>query len=247
MVDVSRPEASAGRVGQMQQPAPGYEGTRSRVEAYFDQSATEVWARLTSDAPVSRIRETVRAGRDQMRALMLSRLPDDLRGARVLDAGCGPGQMSQELAQRGADVVGVDISPALIEIARKRLPRALMGQVQFQSGDMLSPRLGTFDHVIAMDSLIYYSGADIAKALGGFAGRVSGSVVFTVAPRTPLLMAMWYAGKLFPRNDRSPTMIPHAPARLSAVCRKAGVGRELRSVGRVAKGFYISQALELRS
>ena len=50
-----------------------------------------MWERLTSDAPVSRIRQTVREGRDRMRALMLSRLPEDLRGARVLDAGCGAG------------------------------------------------------------------------------------------------------------------------------------------------------------
>lgn len=61
-----------------------YSATRDRVEDYFDRSATKVWERLTSDAPVSRIRQTVREGRDRMRALMLSRLPEDLRGARVL-------------------------------------------------------------------------------------------------------------------------------------------------------------------
>ena len=85
-------------------PAPGYDQTRARVEDYFDRSATKTWERLTSDAPVSRIRETVRKGRDQMRALMLSRLPDDLRGARILDAGCGPGMATIELAKRGATV-----------------------------------------------------------------------------------------------------------------------------------------------
>ena len=85
-------------------PAPGYDQTRARVEDYFDRSATKTWERLTSDAPVSRIRETVRKGRDQMRALMLSRLPDDLRGARILDAGCGPGMATIELAKRGAEV-----------------------------------------------------------------------------------------------------------------------------------------------
>jgi hypothetical protein len=40
-----------------------------------------VWERLTSDAPVSRIRQTVREGRDRMRATMLARLPADLTGA----------------------------------------------------------------------------------------------------------------------------------------------------------------------
>ena len=68
-----------------------YEATRTQVETYFDRTATRTWERLTSDAPVSRIRETVRLGRDQMRALLMAALPEDLSGARVLDAGCGTG------------------------------------------------------------------------------------------------------------------------------------------------------------
>jgi len=71
-----------------------YEATRDRVETYFDKSATKVWERLTSDAPVSGIRATVRAGRDKMRDIMLAQLPDDLTGLRVLDAGCGTGAKS---------------------------------------------------------------------------------------------------------------------------------------------------------
>ena len=42
-----------------------YDQTLSRVETYFDKTATKTWERLTSDAPVSRIRHTVRVGRDQ--------------------------------------------------------------------------------------------------------------------------------------------------------------------------------------
>ncbi len=224
--------------------AGSYSETRARVEDYFDRSATKVWERLTSDAPVSRIRQTVRQGRDAMRARMLAALPEDLHGARVLDAGCGAGPATIELARRGAEVVAVDISPSLVAIAEQRLPDDLRGRVQFASGDMLSAHLGGFDHVIAMDSLIYYTADDIREALGALASRVSGSVVFTVAPRTPLLMAMWYAGKTFPRSDRSPTMIPHVPARLGR--RVSDIGT-LRDLGRVNSGFYISQALEFRA
>ncbi len=219
-------------------PSDGYRTTRDRVETYFDRTATAVWDRLTSDAPVSRVRATVRAGRDSMRALMLSRLPADLRGARVLDAGCGTGVMAAELAQRGADVVGVDISPQLVEIAVKRLPEGLAGRVQFRAGDMLDAGLGTFDHVVAMDSLIYYDAPDLASALERLAARAP-QVVFTVAPRTPLLMAFWGVGRAFPRADRSPTMVPHAPDRLTREV------RGLASVGRVSRGFYISECLEV--
>jgi len=105
---------------------------------------------------------------------------------------------------------------------------------------MLDPALGQFDHVVAMDSLIYYTANDIAKILGGLAPRLSGKMIFTVAPRTPLLMLMWRVGKLFPRADRSPVMIPHAPRDIAS---KISTGR-LREIKRVTSGFYISNALE---
>ncbi len=217
-------------------PQGSYDATRARVASYFDGTATRVWERLTSDAPVSRIRQTVREGRDAMRALMLAQLPGDLRGARVLDAGCGTGAASAELAARGADVTAIDISPRLVEIARARMPEGLAGRVDFRAGDMLAPELGRFDHVIAMDSLIYYTRPDLEVALDSLAAR-AGQVVFTVAPRTPLLMAMFNAGKIFPRADRSPVMIPQDWRRLDV----AGLGR----IGRISRGFYISECLRV--
>lgn len=219
-------------------PPSSYDDTRMRVEQYFDATATCVWERLTSDAPVSRIRQTVREGRDAMRALMLAQLPGDLRGARVLDAGCGTGAASAELAARGADVTAIDISPKLVEIARARLPETLAGRVDFRAGDMLAENLGRFDHVIAMDSLIYYTRPDLEAALDALSAR-AGSVVFTVAPRTPLLMVMWQAGRMLPRADRSPSMIPHDWRRMNV----AGLDR----VGRVSRGFYISECLKVAS
>lgn len=218
-----------------------YTTTRARVEHYFDRSATKVWERLTSDAPVSRIRQTVREGRDRMRAIMLSRLGEDLRGARVLDAGCGTGAMTEALALRGAQVVAADISPQLISIAEERLPGALRPQVTFHAGDMTDDRLGHFDFVVAMDSLIYYRAADIGGILTRLGKRTGRAIVFTVAPRTPFLMTFWGMGQLFPRADRSPTMIPHA---LTTLRRHAG--DSLKRVERVSRGFYISECLEYR-
>ncbi|MEM7470440.1 MAG: magnesium protoporphyrin IX methyltransferase [Pseudomonadota bacterium] len=219
-----------------------YESTRMQVETYFDSTATKTWERLTSDAPVSGIRATVRAGRERMRELLLYQLPADLTGLRILDAGCGTGALAVEMAQLGADVVGVDISPQLIEIAQQRKPKDLQGTITYVAGDMLDPMLGVFDHIIAMDSLIYYSAADIGAILDKIEPRLRQTMVFTVAPRTPLLMAMWRAGKLFPRSDRSPVMVPHAPRKIAAKT-TSGLVTPLQ---RISSGFYISQALEFR-
>ena len=218
--------------------AGAYDATRARVEDYFDRSATQVWERLTSDAPVSGIRATVRAGRERMRAVILSRLPDDLSGARVLDAGCGTGAKTAALAARGAEVVAVDVSPRLLGIAADRLDPALRGRVRFEARDMFDEGLGAFDAVVAQDSMIYYRADALRGRLDALAGRTP-LVVASLAPRTPLLQAMFWAGKAFPRGDRSPAMVPHDVA---------GLARALRGrvVGRVASGFYISTCLELR-
>jgi magnesium-protoporphyrin O-methyltransferase len=116
------------------------------------------------------------------------------------------------------------------------MPAGTPGRVSFRSGDMLDPALGRFDHVMAMDSLIYYARPDLEAALARLSEHASG-VVFTVAPRTALLMAMWQAGRLFPRADRSPVMVPQDWRRLSV----PGLSR----AGRVSRGFYISECLEV--
>jgi magnesium-protoporphyrin O-methyltransferase len=221
-----------------------YELTRARLETYFDRTAAETWARLTSEAPVSRIRATVRAGRDRMRAALLSRLPADMTGLRLLDAGCGVGQLSVEAARRGAEVLAVDIAPSLLDVARDRLPADVAGRVRFVAGDMLDEAHGTFDHVVAMDSLIHYRSADIAAALSALARRTRAGIVFTVAPSTPLLQAMHLAGKAFPRADRSPAIIPVSAARLARDLAPDCDWR-LVPVERITSGFYISEALEL--
>jgi magnesium-protoporphyrin O-methyltransferase len=221
-----------------------YLARRQKLETYFDRTAAETWSRLTSDAPVSRIRATVRAGRDEMRATILSWLPADLAGARLLDAGCGTGALAIEAARRGAEVIAVDVAETLVRLADERRPADVpAGRIRFVVGDMLDPALGRFDYVVAMDSLIHYRAGDMVAALEGLARRAKGSLVATFAPRTPLLGAMHALGQLFPRGDRSPAIEPISERRLSGALTEAGlkVGRTRR----VSRGFYISQALEV--
>jgi magnesium-protoporphyrin O-methyltransferase len=229
-------------------PTITYIERRRELETYFDRTAVEAWSRLTSTAPVGRIRATVRAGRDRMRETLLTWLPDDLHGRRILDAGCGTGALALELARRGADVVAVDLSPNLIALARERsATEALSGSVSFQAGDMLLPRLGRFDHIVAMDSLIHYDAPDAVRVLGGLFARTQKSLLFTFAPRTPMLAAMHAVGRLFPKSDRAPSLEPLAESDLRGQMAKSK-HFDAGSLGRgerIVSGFYTSQAMEL--
>ena len=225
-----------------------YTTRRDELERYFDRTAVEAWKRLTSDAPVSRVRATVRAGRDSMRDTIASWLPQDLRGARVLDAGCGTGALSVALARRGADVVGVDVSPTLVGLAGERAPQDLApGRATFAVGDMLDPALGRFDYVVAMDSLIHYEGADIARVVSALAARTEKAVVFTIAPRTAALTVMHAVGRFLPRGDRAPAIAPISRRALEKRLDGAFADPRwrLERGARIVSGFYISEALEV--
>ncbi len=226
-----------------------YQDRRSQIEQYFDRTAVEAWERLTSSAPVSGIRATVRAGRDQMRATMLSYLPQDLSGRRILDAGCGTGAMAVELVRRGAEVLAIDLSPNLVAIARERLPADIdPSKIDFRSGDMLDSELGYFDHVVAMDSLIHYESLHVVRAVGALSARTVDSIVISFAPRTPLLATMRLVGRAFPRADRAPSIVPVSEVTLMQSIARSPVlsGWETGRMRRISTGFYTSQALELR-
>jgi magnesium-protoporphyrin O-methyltransferase len=225
-----------------------YSERRRFLEHYFDRTAFDAWKQLTSDAPVSKIRRTVRAGRDRMRAQLLEWLPADLTATRILDAGCGTGAMSFEAARRGGEIIAVDVSAGLIEIASERLPSDIPdGMIDFRVGDMLDESFGHVDHVVAMDSLIHYETPDIVSALAGLAVRTSTSILFTVAPRTPMLTAMRLAGRAFPRGDRAPAIVPVGEndlrRRIAADVRLTGW--RISRTAQVMTGFYKSQAFEL--
>jgi magnesium-protoporphyrin O-methyltransferase len=222
--------------------ATPYLTRRTEIETYFDRTAATTWAKLTSDAPVSGIRATVRAGRDRMRAALLSYMPEDLRGLRVLDAGCGTGALAIEAAKRGADVTAIDLSPQLVAVARERMPSSL--SIDFLSGDMLDPGLGAFDYVVAMDSIIHYQTRDMLDMIDGLSAMARRGFTFTFAPRTAPLAVMHAAGKLFPRGDRSPAIEPQRPATLLGALNHLD-GFKLGRSERISSGFYISQAQEL--
>lgn len=222
-----------------------YQARRAWIAEYFDRTASAAWAQLTSDAPVGRVRASVRRGRDQMRQTLLSWLPSDMHGATLLDAGCGTGALAIAAAQRGAQVLAVDLSPTLINHALERVPSDVARRVTFSSGDMMDPALGTFNYVVAMDSIIHYRQADMQRVLNHFIVCADQAVLFTVAPRTPLLTTMHTVGRLFPRGDRAPAIEPVTIPALCADLDQVDPLWSVRRQSRISSGFYTSHAIEL--
>jgi SAM-dependent methyltransferase len=92
-------------------PADQAQHTDRTREAYDRLAA--VWSATTDDGPFNGLLE-----RPALRAL----IPGRLDGAAVLDAGCGTGAQADWLLDQGASVVGIDVSPRMIEEAQRRCP-----------------------------------------------------------------------------------------------------------------------------
>jgi SAM-dependent methyltransferase len=102
----------------------------------------------------------------------------DVRGKRVLDVGCGDGDLAVALAGRGATVVGLDPSTAMLAAARERAERAAQ-PVSFVSGvaEALPFAPGNFDIVVAVTILCFVADGAPAFAEAARVMRPGGAFV----------------------------------------------------------------------
>lgn len=93
----------------------------------------------------------------------------------VLDAGCGSGRVAIELARRGVEVVGADVNPSMLEVARERAP-----QLEWVESDLGELDLGrTFDVVVMAGNVPLFTPPGTHAALvAGCARHVNASGVF---------------------------------------------------------------------
>ena len=128
-----------------------------------------------------------RIGPHHLWALDLA-LADVAPPQRVLDLGTGTGFVAKALADRypGADVAGVDLSPAMIEEARRTLPPELAGRVEFEVGDAsaLTCPDGAFELVVLSNMIPFYD--ELARIVAS-----GGTLVFSFSrgAETPIYVA----------------------------------------------------------
>jgi len=150
---------------------PDYDDVKhtSSTRSAYDRLAP-VWSATTDDGPFNGGLE-----RPALRTL----IPRPLTGSTVLDAGCGSGAQCAWLLDQGADVIGVDLSPRMVEAAAERCG----GRGRFVVADLAEPLPvppGSLNGITSSLALHYLR--DWSTALASFATvlRPDGWVVLSL-------------------------------------------------------------------
>jgi SAM-dependent methyltransferase len=149
----------------------------------------------------------------------LRRLLDALPAGEVLDAACGTGRWASYLAGRGHVVTGVDQSPAMLDLARAKLPDA-----RFQQGELTRLPLADASVDAAVCALALVHVADLATAIGELARvvRPGGRVVISdVHPF--LVMLGWQAQFPTDRGRAYVRLHAHLPSDYATAALGAGL------------------------
>ena len=111
----------------------------------------------------------------------------DLGSARrVLDIGCGAGSLLEAAVAAGAEAVGADISPAMVEAARRRVPSATVVVADAQTADLLAAAPGApFDRVVSRFGVMFF-----ADQVAAFA-----NIRAAAAPGARLAFVCWREGE----------------------------------------------------
>jgi ubiquinone/menaquinone biosynthesis C-methylase UbiE len=94
--------------------------------------------------------------------MLLDEFAARVKGAgRVCELGCGPGHVARYLHDRGVEIFGIDLSPGMLEQARK-----LNAAIDFQQGNMLALNVedGSWAAIVAFYSIIHIPRTDILQA-----------------------------------------------------------------------------------
>lgn len=151
------------------------------------------------------------------------------RGATLLDLPCGTGRLAEPLLEAGFKVVGVDISPAMLEVARRRLAR-FGDRFQTEVGDareLAKQQPKKYDAALCARVLMHFPLQEQIAFLKGVADLTRGVVVFTQSLSTPYHRFRRQLKRAI--GNQPPAVHPITEAQLRELLRGAG----LKEIGRL--------------
>jgi 2-polyprenyl-3-methyl-5-hydroxy-6-metoxy-1,4-benzoquinol methylase len=161
------------------------------MTTWTNEAAIARWAQMPRDALAAMAVDGDFCKRHLVNPVLL-RMLGDVRGRRVLDAGCGNGYFSRMLARSGAAVTGVEPAAALFEFSVESELAEPLG-IRYLQADLCDlPEIGQFDAVVA--SMVLPAVPDWTAALAGCVARLrpGGRLVFSVNhPCFEQLAATW--------------------------------------------------------
>ncbi len=157
-----------------------------------------------------------------------------LKGARILDVGCGGGLLSEALAARDADVLGIDLADASLEVARRHAAET-QTHVEYQQIDaarLASQEPGQFDVVTCLELLEHVPDPEALVAACSLAVRPGGAVFFSTINRNVKSFLLAIIGaehilRMVPRGTHEYLKLVR-PAELAGWCRRADL--DLRDI-----------------
>ncbi len=147
--------------------------TISRFAAMFDDAAAispEASVAIYSLGDAARLAEATQEIVDRMDGWGLIG-----KTCRIVDLGCGIGRVAVALAPKVASIIGIDVSPRMVDLARERTSRCRNVDIQLGSGSDLACVVdAAADCVLCVDSFPYIvaAGDDLVQALFREAARV---------------------------------------------------------------------------
>ncbi|HET7810154.1 MAG TPA: bifunctional 2-polyprenyl-6-hydroxyphenol methylase/3-demethylubiquinol 3-O-methyltransferase UbiG [Steroidobacteraceae bacterium] len=119
-----------------------------------------------------------------------------LRGARVLDVGCGGGLLAESLARAGADVTAIDLAPSMIDTARLHaMESGLAIDYRIESAESLArAHAGRFDVVTCMEMLEHVPEPGATLATLGHLVRPGGNLFISTINRNLKSFALAIVG-----------------------------------------------------
>jgi magnesium-protoporphyrin O-methyltransferase len=217
----------------------------ARVRKYFETSGFSRWTAIYGQGDIPPIWKVIRDGHQRALDTVTSWIKDDTSDHTALDAGCGTGTLSIELANHGYEVDAFDVSAPMIHFAKYINSGRTKGiQPNFMVGDIasLAGEGKTYDLVTCLDVLFHYPYDEVQTMLTHLANLSSRKVIGSFALRTPMNDFWMKMGTKFHAKNRMTKLFMFSYDEVERILYRAGY--KMTRTKRIKFFFYDSFVFE---